>query len=70
MGISSEAPVFFLLPNRNRAVADVLPAHSDYIAAPLRGEKKQRKGKPRARANRMLRLECLYFLLGPSGNAI
>src|SRR5947207_9055333 len=55
----------FLLFHRELAVLDVLAAHADDIAAPLRGVEQQRQPKARLRADGMMRLELRNLVLGP-----
>jgi hypothetical protein len=57
-----------LLFHREHAVLDVLAAHADDIAAPLRGVEQQRQPKARLRADGMMRLELRNLVLGPVWN--
>ena len=49
---------------------DVLAAHADDIAAPLRGVEQQRQREARLGADRMMRLELRDLVLGPSVESV
>src|SRR5262249_11968890 len=54
-----------LLLHRKHAIANVLAAHLDDIAAPLAGVDQQRERKARLRADWMMRLKLRDLVLGP-----
>src|SRR6516225_41700 len=54
-----------LLLHREHAVLDVLAAHADYVAAPLRGVEQERERESRLAADGMMRLELRDLVFGP-----